>query len=159
MKKLHTEEDIQEMLEQSLRPSWRIGIVYSTFYKDEIKTMVDGAIKKLIDIGVKKENISLHPVNGSYEIPLIGAALAKNKSVDALIGLGIIVEGETHHARLVAENTARGMMDIQISTAIPFANEVLYVDTLELAQQRLDKGAVAALCVLHSLAILGSLQS
>ena len=149
MKKLHTEEDIQELLEQSLRPSWRIGIVYSTFYKEEMKAMVDGAVEKLVQIGMKKENISLHPVSGSYEIPLIGAALAKNKSVDALIGLGIIVEGETHHARLVAENTARGMMDIQTTFALPFANEVLYVDTLELAQARLDKGAVAALCVLH----------
>ena len=159
MKKLHSEEDIQEILEQSLRPSWRIGIVYSTFYKEEMKTMLDGAVEKLLQIGMKKENISLYPVTGSYEIPLIGAALAKNKSVDALIGLGIIVEGETHHARLVAENTARGMMDIQTNFALPFANEVLYVDTLKLAQDRLDKGAIAALCVLHSLATLGSLQS
>lgn len=159
MKKLHTEADIQEMVEQSLRPSWRIGIIYSTFYSEEIKTMTDGAIKKLVDIGVREENITLHPVSGSFEIPLIGSALVKKKAVDALIGLGIIVEGETAHAQLVAENTARGMMDIQTAHAIPFANEVLYVDSLELARQRLDKGEVAALCVLHSLATLSSLQS
>lgn len=159
MKKLHSEEDIQEMLDHSLRPSWRIGIVYSTFYKEEMKAMVDGAVKKLLQMGMKEENISLYPVPGSYEIPLIGAALAKKKSVDALIGLGIIVEGETHHARLVAENTARGMMDIQTTFALPFANEVLYTDSLKLAQERLDKGAVAALCTLHSLATLSGMQS
>lgn len=159
MKKLHTEEDLLEMLEQSLRPSWRIGIIYSTFYSEEMKIMTDNAVKKLCAIGMKKEHISMHPVSGSFEIPLIGAALAKKKAVHALIGLGIIVEGETHHARLVAENTARGMMDIQVAHTIPFVNEVLYVDNLEMARGRLSKGEDAALCALHSLAALGSLQS
>ena len=64
MKKLHTEDDIQEMLEQSLRPSWRVGIVYSTFYKEEIKTMVDGAVEKLVQIGMKKENIRFRDHEG-----------------------------------------------------------------------------------------------
>lgn len=159
MKKLHSKSDIHEKIAESLRPAWRIGIVYSSFYEDEMKTMVDSAITTLKAIGVQQNNISEYPVPGSFEIPLIGAKLASSHSVDALIGLGIIVEGETHHARLVAENTARGIMDVQTRYALPFANEVLYVDTLELAKSRLDKGKDAALCVLHCLAQLKELQS
>lgn len=159
MKKLPSKNDIQEIIELSLRPAWRVGIIYSSFYKEEIEHMVRGAIETLDAVGIEESHISQYPVPGSFEIPLLGAALAKKKSVDAIIGLGIIVEGETHHARLIAENTARGMMDVQITYAIPFANEVLYVDSLELARERLHKGEEAAISVLHSLAQLASMQS
>jgi 6,7-dimethyl-8-ribityllumazine synthase len=121
--------------------------------------MMKGAVKVLREVGISKEKISFHPVPGSFEVPLVGSALAKEGSVDALIGLGIIVEGKTHHARLVAENTARGIMDVQTKYQVPFAFEVIYVDSLELAQERLHKGEEAALSVLHSLAQLSRLQS
>lgn len=159
MKKLPTKNDIQEIIEMSLRPAWRIGVVYSSFYKEEIATMLKGATDLLRAVGIAEENIVPVEVPGSFEIPLVGAKLAKDQSVDALIGLGIIVEGETHHARLVAENTARGIMDVQTQYGVPFAFEVIYVDSLKLAQERLHKGEEAALSVLHSLAQLTSIQS
>lgn len=146
------------MIELSLRPAWRIGIVYSSFYKEEINHMLRGAIDTLTAIGMDEENISQHPVPGSFEIPLIGATLAKQGRVDALIGLGIIVEGQTHHARLVAQSAARGMMDVQLQYRIPFANEVLYVDDLALAKERLYKGEEAAISVLHSLSQLDTVM-
>lgn len=159
MKKLPTKSDIKEIIAMSLRPTWRIGIVYSSFYKEEIEVMVEGAIKTLEAMGLTREHISLHPVPGSFEIPLVGSALAKKDAVDALIGLGIVVQGETHHARLVAENTARGIMDVQLKYDVPFAFEVVFVDSVYLARERLHKGEEAALSVLHSLAKLSTLQS
>jgi len=142
-----------------MRPAWRVGIVYSSFYTKEINHMLKGAIDTLKVVGMEEKNIRQYPVPGSFEIPLVGAALAKEGSIDALIGLGIIIEGETHHARLIAENAARGMMDVQTKYGIPFANEVLYVDSIVLARERLHKGEEAAISVLHSLAQLASLQS
>lgn len=124
-----------------------------------MKEMLQHALDELKVSGIEEGNIQLLPVSGSFEIPLVGAALAKSKQVDALIGLGIIVEGETHHARLVAESAAQGMMDIQVQYAIPFVNEVLYVDDRKLAHARLQKGKVAAATALESLALLASLQS
>ena len=159
MKKLPTKGDIKEIIEMSLRPTWRIGIVYSSFYKEEIDQMVAGALKTCDAVGLPRENVSLYPVPGSFEIPLIGSRLAKLKAVDALIGLGIVVQGETHHARLIAESTAKGIMDVQLQYGIPFANEVLYVNTIDIARQRLHKGEEAALSVMHSLAKLVELQS
>ena len=138
---------------------WRIGIIHSSYHKEEMETMVDLTRKTLVELGVPEENVTLHAVAGSFEIPLIGAALAKAGSVDALIGLGIVVEGETHHARLIAENAARGMMDVQTTYRIPFVFEVLYVKALQDAVKRLGKGEDAALCAVQSLAELTSLQS
>ena len=157
MKRSH--DNPQAGLPVPANPEWRIGIVYSDFYKEEIETMISYARKALLESGVRAEHISLHPASGSFEIPLLGAALAQKKSVDALIGLGIIVEGETEHARLVAENTVRGIMDIQVRYAVPFACEVLYVSAMHVATERLNKGVYAAHCVLHSLAQLEGMRS
>lgn len=125
--------------------------------------MVDAAESVLVSSGIYKENISVHTVPGSFEIPLVGSALAKSGKVDALIGLGIIVEGETQHARLLAEQSARGIMDVQLQYEIPFAFEVLYVEDIEQARKRAmgdhNKGKEAAHAVLHSLAKLHTILS
>ncbi|NOS68214.1 MAG: 6,7-dimethyl-8-ribityllumazine synthase [Candidatus Peribacteraceae bacterium] len=144
-------------------PSWRIGIVYSSFYKEEIGAMVAGAKQVLLKAGITPTNITEHSVSGSFEIPLIGTALVFEKKVDALIGIGIIVEGETHHAELLARESARGIMDVQVRYGVPFAFEVLYVKKLRDAQVRSsgtnNKGAEAARAVLHSLAQIRKLRS
>lgn len=150
-------------LPKNINPGWRIGLVCSSYYKEEIEKLVDGARQILEQAGIPPSHISLHWVPGSFEIPLIGAALAKADAVDALIGLGIIVEGQTEHARLLAEHVARGIMDTQLRFVIPFAFEVLYVKDLKQARERsqgeANKGAEAALAVLHSLAELSRIHS
>lgn len=144
-------------------PRWRIGIVHSSYYKEDVSKLVDGAVATLKEAGVAAENIQLHPVPGCFEIPLIGSALAEAKKVDGLLGLGIIVEGETHHARLVAQDAARGMMDVQVRYQTPFAFEVLYVKDLKDAQVRssgpANKGREAARAVLLSLAEKAKISS
>jgi 6,7-dimethyl-8-ribityllumazine synthase len=146
-----------------LDPAWRIGIVYSSYYLTETMTMVSAASKLLREAGIKESNITLHQARGAFEIPLIGAQLVHEKKVDALIALGIIVEGETEHARLIAEECARGIMDIQVQHRVPFAFEVLYVNDLKHAKDRAtgeaNKGEEAALAALHSLAELGRIGS
>ncbi len=145
-------------LPSGIDKSWRIALIHSTYYKEEIDALVAGAIEALTEAGIPRTNISLHAAAGSFEIPLLGAALAKEKKADAMIGLGIIVEGETQHARLLAEQTARGIMDVQVQSGIPFAFEVLYVGSLKQAQARTqgegNKGREAARAVLHSLSEL-----
>lgn len=138
-------------------PEWKIGIVHSMFYPEEMEKLVASAKDTLIEAGVSEENISIHQAAGSFEVPLIGSTLAKSKKVDALIGLGIIVQGETHHADLIAAEAARGIMEVQLQYAIPFAFEIIYVDDIETARRRLEKGREAALTSLHSLAKVRSI--
>ncbi len=142
--------------------SWRIGIVASLWHADIVDRLMAGAQAVLTDAGIPADNIPMHRAPGSFEIPLIGAALAESGSVDALIGCGVIVEGETHHARLLADASAHGIMDIQIRYRIPFAFEVLYVDAVEQAAARAtdadNKGAEAARAVLWSLDALRKIQ-
>ncbi len=138
-------------------PSWKIGIIRSSFYKEEIDALTESAVETLRAAGIPQEHISVHDVPGSFEIPLVGSALAKKGTCDALIALGIIVEGETHHAALLAQEATRGIMDTQLQYDIPFGFEILYVNRLEDAQKRLNKGEEAARAVLESLKVLRSL--
>lgn len=142
---------------------WRVGIVASSFYKEETGAMAEAARGALLAAGIEERFVQVHEAPGCFEIPLIGAALAREHRVDALIGLGIIVQGETHHARLLAEQTARGIMDVQLQFGIPFAFEVLYVESLALAKERAcgtaNKGLEAAHAALHSLAKLHAIRS
>lgn len=146
-------------LSEKVDPSWKIGIVHSSFYKEDVEVMYRTAQECLAEMGVPAENIALYPVSGSFEIPLLGATLAQKGLVDGLIGFGIVVQGETGHADMVAKEAARGMMDVQIRYQIPFVCEVLHVSSLEEAQQRcVNKGKSAALTVSHSLAQLALLR-
>ena len=146
-----------------INPAWRIGIVHAEWHAEEVKGLLEGAQATLLTAGISASHISLHPAAGSFEIPLIGNALATEKKVDALIGFGIIVEGETHHAQLLVRAVAQGIMDVQLKHGIPFAFEVLYVQDIEQARARSHpkdgKGAEAAYAALHSLAELHRIRS
>lgn len=148
--------DMQFSLPEQVNPAWKIGIVHSTYYKEEIDGLTESAIEVLTNAGIPRENISLHPAPGSFEVPLIGRALTHVKAVDALIGFGIVVQGKTKHADLLAQATTQGIMDIQVHYGMPFAFEILYVDSIETARERCfgeqSKGKEAAYAVLHSLA-------
>ena len=141
-----------------VNPDWKIGIVHSLYYEEDVQQLVDSAVQELRHAGIADKNILITSVPGSFEIPLLGKSLIEEGRVDALIGLGIIVEGETHHARLVAEQSVRGMMDIQVQLGTPFAYEILYVDDLLKAKERLKKGKEAASTVLHCLAEIAKLK-
>lgn len=144
-------------------PSWRVAIVASSYYAEEIAGLIAGAKGTLLAAGVREENISVHDAPGSFEIPLIGSALAAAGSADALIGFGIIVQGETKHADLLATEVARGIMDVQLRHCLPFAFEVLWVGDLAQAQVRCtgpgNKGEEAAAAVLKSLAELSKIHA
>ncbi len=135
-----------------INPSWKIGIVAASFYKEEIDALIASAKECFAEAGIPDANVTVHPAPGSFEVPLIGEWLAASRKVDALIGLGIIVQGETKHADLLAAESARGLMDVQLKHGLPFAFEILWVSDIAHARARGDKGREAAMAVLHSLA-------
>lgn len=158
---MRTHRDPRHLL--AIDPSWRVGIVHSEFYPKEISALIEGARNTLLSAGLPPSHVTMWPAPGSFEIPLIGRALAKEGTVDGLIALGIIVEGETHHAELLAREVVRGIMDVQTAYGIPFAFEVLYVRDLGQVQERVygpqNKGREAASTLLSALAALQKIQS
>lgn len=142
-------------------PAWKIVIVRSVWYDELTTQMMTDARDTLVNAGVNPDNIHVIDAPGSYELPLL-CKQALISGADACIAFGIVVQGETHHARIVSEQAAAGIMQIQLELMKPIVFEVIFVDTLEDARERATgrgaKGPLAAKTILTSLARLKDLH-
>jgi 6,7-dimethyl-8-ribityllumazine synthase len=130
----------------------RIGIVWSRFNEELVRVLLTACDKQLVELGVAAADIDVVSVPGALEIPLALQTLALERRgfggmhrYDALVALGCVVRGDTYHFEIVANESARGILDVQLETGLPIANGVLTTDTDEQAQLRAPvKGAEAA---------------
>lgn len=142
-------------------PSWKIAIIRSVWYPELTASLVHDALDALVAAGIQKENVLFIDAPGSFELPLLSKH-AIEAGADGIITFGIIVQGATHHARIVAEQSAEGCMRVQLDTGKPIIYEVLYVDSVDDAKTRSigpkAKGALAARTLLSQLAKLAELH-
>lgn len=117
----------------------KIGIVMSRFNKDICEGLLSACEIELAKLGVATNDILLVDVPGALEHPLALQKMAQSGKYDALIALGAVVRGDTYHFELVSNQSARGILDVQLETGIPIANAVLTVDTVEQAHWRMAK--------------------
>ena len=129
----------------------RVAIVWSRFNEEIVRQLVTACDRQLVELGVEADRIDAVSVPGALEIPLALQALALERRgfgtlrYDALIALGAVIRGDTYHFEIVANESARGILDVQLETGIPIANGVLTTDTEEQAKERAPvKGAEAA---------------
>jgi 6,7-dimethyl-8-ribityllumazine synthase len=62
--------------------------------------------------------------------------MAAGGSYDALIVLGVVVEGETQHAQMIIDTTGQSILDISCRHRIPVINEIVGVRSWEQAEAR-----------------------
>jgi 6,7-dimethyl-8-ribityllumazine synthase len=121
-----------------------VGIVVSRFNGPVIEGLLRSCVEELARLKVRPEDIQVITVPGALEIPLALRKLATIGQVDALVALGAVIRGETYHFEVVSDQSAAGILRVQLDSGVPVANGVLTVDTDEQALARLDKGAEAA---------------
>lgn len=123
----------------------KIGIVLSRFNSNIGDALLSACHAELIKLGVKPQDIKIATVPGALETPLILQHMALSEQYDALIALGAIIRGETYHFEVVANESARGISEVQLNTGIPVANAVLTTEDDAQAEARMHiKGAEAA---------------
>ena len=138
-------EDINEVEPDVSGLGLRIGIVMSRFNEDVSEGLLDACRDELVKCGVRPEDLMLVTVPGALEIPVALQKLAQSRNYDALIALGAVIRGETFHFEIVAGESARGVMEVQLETGVPIANAILTTDDEEQAYSRMtEKGADAA---------------
>ncbi len=123
----------------------KIGIVQSRFNSNICDGLLTACHAELLKLGVKEADIRIATVPGALETPLILQHMALSEKYDALIALGAIVRGETYHFEVVANESARGISEVQLNTGVPVANAVLTTEDDDQALSRMHiKGAEAA---------------
>jgi 6,7-dimethyl-8-ribityllumazine synthase len=112
----------------------RVGIVRSRFNEKIGVAMFEACRKRLAELRVTA--LTVVSVPGALEAPLALQKLANTEKYDALIALGAVIRGETHHFEVVANESASGLMQVQLDAGIPVANGILTTDTEEQARAR-----------------------
>jgi 6,7-dimethyl-8-ribityllumazine synthase len=118
----------------------RLGVVHARFNEPICEALVGAAREEIARAGVQAEFVS---VPGALEIPLALQWMAQSGRFDALVAIGAVIRGETRHFEIVADESARAVMDVALDSGIPVANGILTTDDEAQALARRDKGAEA----------------
>ena len=121
----------------------RIGIVASRFNEEIVARLLERADAELVRLGVRSGDVTRVSVAGALEIPLALQWLAQSQRYDALVAIGAVIRGDTYHFEVVANESARGVMDVALEFGVPVANGILTTDDEAQALARVDKGAEA----------------
>ena len=136
----------------------RIGIVQSRFNNIVCEGLLAACRIQLVEQGVNDTDITLASVPGALEIPLVLQGMAQSGKFDVLIALGAVIRGDTYHFEIVANESARGVGEVQLHSGIPIANAILTTETDEQAEERMNvKGAEAALVAIEMVNLLRNL--
>ena len=124
----------------------RLGIVASRFNEEIAAPLLERARAAARERGLEPTIVS---VPGALEIPLALQWMAQSGRFDALVALGAVIRGETHHFEVVASESARGVMDVALDSGVPVANAILTTENETQAKARLGKAAEAVAVALE----------
>ncbi len=127
----------------------RFGIVCSRFNEFFTSKLLDGAVDCITRHGGAMADIEVAWVPGSFEIPVAVKRLAAAGTYDAVIGLGVVIQGATTHASYINSQVARGLAQISAEHDLPVIYGVVTTENIEQAIERSgtkagNRGASAA---------------
>ena len=91
----------------------KIGIVVSDTYADITEAMLTVAQKHAEFLKVDVAQV-MH-VPGSFDMPIAVKHLIKKSEIDGVVTLGAVIEGDTDHDNIVAQNAARKITDLSVA--------------------------------------------
>ncbi len=132
----------------------KILIVEARFYDHLNDLLLDGARAAIEAAGHDHETVT---VPGALEVPGAIAIADAAEQYDAFVALGVIIRGETYHFEVVANESARGLMNLSLE-GVPVGNGILTVEDEAQALTRAkrdekDKGGEAAKAALAMMAL------
>jgi 6,7-dimethyl-8-ribityllumazine synthase len=141
----------------------RFAIVVSRFNSELTDQLADDAFQCLEETGAKVPDIGKFEVPGAYEIPVVVNELAKRGKYDAIIALGVVVEGETPHAQMIGESTGIALLDIARKHGVPVINEIVGTRNWEQAvarctRSRTSRGWYAAEAAIETANVLKTIK-
>jgi 6,7-dimethyl-8-ribityllumazine synthase len=75
-------------------------------------------------------------VPGANELPLVVQQLAGKGGLNAVVALGVVIQGATPHADLINSQVSKALSSIALDKQVPVINSVVCADNLEQAMER-----------------------
>jgi 6,7-dimethyl-8-ribityllumazine synthase len=125
------------IMQGPLKPNsrWKIALVTARFNSEVTEKLETGAHDRLLELGVKPEQIIKVRVPGAVEIPLAALRLLESQC-DAVVALGAVIRGDTAHFDYVCQSVERGCTQAMLQTKKPVVFGVLTTDNDEQALAR-----------------------
>ena len=101
----------------------RIGVVAARYNRALADALLTSTLRILAGLGARK--VEIFRVPGSYEIPVLAARLAQTGRFDALVALGVVLQGGTSHAEHIAAADAVNLQRIAVETGVPVIHQIL----------------------------------
>ncbi|WP_458207249.1 6,7-dimethyl-8-ribityllumazine synthase [Haladaptatus sp. NG-SE-30] len=119
-----------------------IGVVVADFYVEIAEGMERRAREYADSRGATIAEVITVP--GVYDTPLPVDKLARRDTIDAVVVLGAIIEGDTNHDRVVAHAAARKLADVSLERDVPVTFGVVGPGmSRAAADERIEYGANA----------------
>ncbi len=108
-------------------------------------------------------SVTLHLVPGAFEIPIVVRETAAQGNVDAIVALGVILQGETAHAQHLGQSVANALQQISLQHGVPVIHAVLSLESEEQARKRClenatNRGTEAARAAVEMANLLADLR-
>lgn len=136
---------------------FRIRIAAAQFNAALTGALLARVVARLVAAKVREKNIMVVRVPGSHEVPWAVQALAERGRVDCVVGLGVLIAGDTQHHEMVGQSVSHALQRVALETRIPVINGVIVVNSLAQArarcQGRINRGAEFAEAALEMAAL------
>jgi len=113
-----------------------IGVITSRWNGEITENMRKGAVDTLLDCGILPEDILQWQVPGAFELVNGAKRMLLSKSVDAIIVIGCVIQGETKHFDFVCQGVTQGIAYLNATQLVPVIFCLLTDNTL---QQSIDR--------------------
>ena len=114
----------------------QIAIVVTSWHTEITGGLLAGAERALKAAG--NDTYEIWRVPGAFELPL-GAQKAIDAGADAVIALGVVIQGDTPHFDYVCSAATDGLTRVQLDSGVPIGFGLLTVDN---EQQALDRAGL-----------------
>jgi 6,7-dimethyl-8-ribityllumazine synthase len=111
-----------------------ILLAEARFYPHLNDMLLQGARAAIEEAGHKHETIG---VPGALELPAAISLTARSGRFCAFVALGVVIRGETFHFEIVAQESARALMELTLQ-GFAIGNGILTVENEQQAIERAD---------------------
>lgn len=132
----------------------KIAVVCARFNEFFVSKLFSGALDAVIRHGGDRANVTQVWVPGSFELPFAVSKLAKSGKYDAVVALGVVIQGATAHASTIYSQVSKSLAQIGLETGIPVIYGVVTAENIEQAIERSgtkagNRGADAAVAAIE----------
>ena len=131
------DKTVKNVMEGKLTASGlKIGVVCARFNAFFVEKLLEGAVDAFVRHGGSADELAVAWVPGSYELPFVCSKMAKSGKYDAIMCLGVVIQGATTHAAQINGQVSKAIAQIGLESGIPVLYGLVTTENIDQAIER-----------------------